>query len=270
MRVLNKKKLWLAAVILLLPSAFATFLFFTLRAQPKRTIAAAERLKDMPPIILWAWEREEDLRFLNTREVGIAVLAQSVRLAGAQTQIRQRQQPMVSAKDAFIVAVTRIETSREDRPQLSIEQRDAIIASIVRLTRNPRTAAVQIDFDARESEREFYRDLLAKLREQLPEAMPLSMTALASWGLADNWIDDLPVDEAVPMLFRMGVDTERVRALIEAGGDFRSPLAKQSLGISTDEPLARLPARRRVYIFSERPWSQEAAARMIQEVKQWQ
>lgn len=269
MPLANKKKLLLAAVIITLPSAFATYLFFTLRAQPKKSTPSVERLAQLPRVILWAWERPEDLRFINTREVGIAVLAQSIRLVGSETQIRLRQQPMTSAKDATVIAVTRLEADRDNRPALSDEQRDKIIAAILELTRNPRTAAVQIDFDARESEREFYKDLLTRLREQLPDATPLSMTALASWCLYDNWIDDLPVDEAVPMLFRMGVDTERVRASMEAGADFRSLLAKGSVGISTDEPLARLPAGRRVYIFSERAWTKEAADSIIQEIQQW-
>jgi hypothetical protein len=267
---LHRKKPFLAAVIIILPSAFATFLFFTLRSHPSKVIPPSERLAQMPPIILWAWERPEDLRFINPREVGIAVLANTVQLAGADAHLRQRMQPMASSKDASVIAVTRIETSRENRPVLSIEQRDKIIAAVLQVTRNPRTVAVQIDFDALESERGFYKNLLIELRNQLPAEMPLSMTALASWCLYDNWIDDLPVDEAVPMLFRMGVDTERVRAAIEAGGNFRSSLAQQSVGISTDEPLSRLPSRRRVYIFSERAWTKEAADTIIREVKRWQ
>jgi hypothetical protein len=266
----NTKKLLLALFIIALPSAFAAFLFFNLRAQPKGVITSSQRLSRLPKIILWAWERPEDLRFINPREVGIAVLACTVQLAGEGTLIHQRQQPMTSSKEAFIIAVTRIETSRDNRPALSVEQRDRIIAAILELTRNSRTGAVQIDFDARESEREFYKDLLAHLRKQLPEGVPLSITALASWCLYDNWIDELPVDEAVPMLFRMGLDAERVRASLEAGGDFRSPLAQQSIGISTDEPLSRLPSHRRVYVFSERVWTEEAAGRIIEEVKRWQ
>src|SRR5262249_36869524 len=150
---------------------------------------------------------------------------------------------------------TRIESSREERPTLSDEQRQQIVDRILETSRNSRVAAVQIDFDARESEREFYRQLLTDLRQQLPEAMPLSITALASWCLYDDWIRDLPIDEAVPMLFRMGLDASRVRRDIEQGGDFRIELARHSLGISTDEALSRLPSARRVYIFCQRAWT---------------
>jgi hypothetical protein len=265
----NKKKFLLAAVILALPSLLALFIFFKLQSQ-KRPLTSAERLRDVPKIILWAWERPEDLNFINTRETGVAVLAMTVQLKGEETNIRPRFQPLQVPKGAFLIAVTRIETDKQDAPALSVEQRDKIIAGVFDLLRNPRVAAVQIDFDAKTSERDFYKELLTQLRKQLPETMPLSMTALASWCLYDDWIADLPVDEAVPMLFRMGVDTKQVVSRLESGGDFRPMIAKRSLGISTDEPLPRLPSGRRVYIFTERPWSEDAAQRMIQGVKQWQ
>jgi hypothetical protein len=121
-----------------------------------------------------------------------------------------------------------------------------------------RISAIQIDFDARKSERGFYRDLLRQLRGRLPAGLPLSITALASWCVYDNWIGDLPVDEAVPMLFRMGVDDLQVRLHLEAGRDFQPEICRQSLGISIDEPLRGLPAGRRLYIFNPKRWSPEA------------
>ena len=40
------------------------------------------------------------------------------------------------------------------------------------------------------------------------------MTALASWCLSDRWISDLPVDEAVPMLFQMGPETPDIKRML--------------------------------------------------------
>lgn len=266
---MNKKKLLIAALILALPSALALYIYFKLQAQ-KQPVTSAQRMRTVPKIILWAWERPEDLNFINTREVGVGVLAMTIHLKENEATLRPRLQPLQIPKGTYLVAVTRIETDRQTLPALSIEQRDKIIASVFQLLRNPRVTAVQIDFDAKQSEREFYTDLLTQLRRQLPETMPLSITALASWCLGDSWITNLPVDEAVPMLFRMGADTKQIVNHLESGGDFLPAIAKQSLGISTDEPLPRLPSGRRVYIFTERAWSEEAAQRMIQEVKQWQ
>jgi hypothetical protein len=265
----KKTKYLVAVAILMLPSLLALYVYVRLQAQ-KHPITSSERLRGVPKIILWAWERPEDLNFIDPREVGVGVLAMTVQLKDEQIHMRPRQQPLQIPKGTYLIAVTRIETDKQSRPAFSAEQRNGIIAVVVKLLANPRVTAVQIDFDAAQSEREFYRELLVELRKHLPETMPLSITALASWCLYDDWIAGLAADEAVPMLFRMGLDSKQVVNRLEAGGDFRPEIARQSLGISTDEPLPRLPSGRRVYIFTERPWSAEAANRIIEEVRQWQ
>jgi hypothetical protein len=118
---------------------------------------------------------------------------------------------------------------------------------------------VQIDFDATASQREFYRRMLNDLRARLPNT-PISMTALTSWCMDDDWIAALPVDEAVPMLFRMGRDDRSIRARLKSGDDFREPLCRTSVGVSTDEPQAMRAGGRRVYWFAPRSWTQSQLA----------
>ncbi len=84
------------------------------------------------------------------------------------------------------------------------------------------------------------------------------MTALASWCLGDCWLDGLPVDEAVPMLFEMGPDGHRVRHHLASGGDFAHELCRRSYGVATYEPIPALRDGRRVYVFHDRAWTQEA------------
>jgi len=127
-------------------------------------------------------------------------------------------------------------------------------------------AAIQIDFDATRSQRAFYRDLLTDLRGRIPNSMPLSITALASWCIYDDWIAELPVDEAVPMLFRMGRDSGAIAAYLQRDGDFASALSRSSVGISIDEPAIAVPAGRRIYIFSPHAWTREEAAKAIAEI----
>jgi len=117
--------------------------------------------------------------------------------------------------------------------------------------------ALQIDFDARQSQREFYRKLLTEIRSRLPREMPLSITALASWCAYDDWIGDLPVDEAVPMYFRMGPEH---RATEEVGWTYpvREPLCMDRAGVSTDEAWPKLSKDTRVYVFHPRAWSEVA------------
>jgi hypothetical protein len=120
----------------------------------------------------------------------------------------------------------------------------------------PNVFGIQIDFDAAVSEREFYRSLLMDLRQTLPDDLPLSMTALASFCVGDRWLSDLPVDEAVPMIFRMGTDDRPIRNLLGGGSDFKEPLCRKSYGLALDEPLRmKFDDGRRFYVFNVRPWT---------------
>ena len=84
--------------------------------------------------------------------------------------------------------------------------------------------------------------------------MPLSITALASWCAGDNWLSDLPVDEAVPMLFRMGVDHNQFVSRLQTYAEpFQQP-SLSSAGVSTDE-FIQPPTRKRIYVFSPKAWT---------------
>ncbi len=174
-------------------------------------IAARSRVADAridtgstTPVVLWAWERPERLGFIDPDEVEVAILAGTLTLTADSVTARPRLQPLELPRTARQIAVVRIES---DRPRLTPAQRRQAVVAILAWTRtSPEVTAVQIDFDATASERPFYRGLLEDLRRELPVTVPISITALASWCLGDRWLDDLPIDEAVPMLFRMGLD----------------------------------------------------------------
>jgi hypothetical protein len=132
-------------------------------------------------------------------------------------------------------------------------------------------AALQVDFDAKLSEREWYRSVLARVRAAMPAEMPLSITALASWCSYDSgWIRNLPVDEAVPMLFRMEPDRRRFapNGRREAARDFliREPKCMGSVGISTRETWPREMAGRRVYVFPDAGWQRDGVAETLKEL----
>jgi hypothetical protein len=148
-----------------------------------------------------------------------------------------------------------------------VDSADRIADQIVRITQNPGVSAVQIDFDARSTERPFYSALLQHLRERLPNTLPISITALASWCIGDTWISPLPIDQAVPMLFRMGPGGADVRRYLSTGRDFRLDVCRDSAGIATDESLPALPSGRQVFIFSPKPWTSSTAARILEQLR---
>jgi hypothetical protein len=253
----------LAAVILFFVKADVS----SLAGKLFRPSPPADKMAQAPKVFLWAWERPEDLSFIDTAETGVAFLAKTIYLQGDDVIIRPRLQPLTIAPGTRLIGVVRIEARRAT---LSADQQARVVTAILDVTGNQEIFALQIDFDARDSERLFYRALLEDLRHRMPESTRLSITALASWCMGDNWLEDLPIDEAVPMLFRMGADRANVAHYLKAGGEFRARASQNSLGISTDEPLERLPSGRRVYIFNPKPWTEASAHKAIEEVKQRQ
>jgi hypothetical protein len=231
-----------------------------------RLPSPARRLSPFPKIVLWAWERPEELRFIDPRTVGVAFLARTIYLKGERVIVRPRLQPLSVPDQTALMAVVRIESDRFDPPVLSPDQRAKVVSATTELTNISGVTALQVDFDAVVSERALYREVLLDVRRQLPDSIALSITALASWCMHDQWLSGIPIDEAVPVLFRMGADHRQVVHHLETGGDFRPPLCRASLGISTDEPLPKLPSGRRVYIFHPQAWSPEAVRKALEEL----
>lgn len=261
----------------------------------------------MPPLVFWAWERPDDLRDLDARRAGVAFLAGTIFIrsiapdgGGAPDEgvvLRPRLQPLLVPERMPLMAVVRIETHQgwsqssyqTAKPTESAEgpyteqQRRRVVSSISRLTALPDVRAVQIDFDATRSEQGFYRALLTDLRKALPSGTPVSITALASWCVGDPWLAKLPpgtINEAVPMLFRMGPDGPNVESFLDGGNEFRVSACRGSIGVSTDESFSQEVLRngrvgnsglqgKRVYVFHPKIWNAEAVLKTIGAVYKW-
>ncbi len=268
---------------------------------------ANERAALLPNVTFWAWERPEDLRFLNQPNEGVAFLAKTILLETPPSNftaesspfftVRPRFQPLRITPGTQLIAVVRIEnpfapqssfsfqqsqSAAHSFPMSSDPQRALLATEIAKLQSIPGVSAIQIDFDAPASAHAFYASLLQDVRRKLPPAMPLSITALASWCIGDPWLAHLPpgsIDEAVPMLFRMGPDAANVAKFLQSNGDFPVAACRGSLGLSTDEPLSHdlltaksfsptfYPRAKRIYIFAPRSWTPSAAQNIIQELQ---
>jgi len=203
----------------------------------------------VPRLVFWAWERPVDLRTLPP-DVGVAFLAQTISTTGRGSVVLPRRQPLLVAPSTALIAVTRIETPGGDAAMGQVDEMARAIASTMTL---PRVAAVQVDFDATRSQRPMYRHLLHAVRRELPPGTPLSITALASWCMQDDWLGDLPIDEAVPMLFRMGPAEQPLRD--RAAERLRAPACRGAIGTSLDEPLVISRGGKRLYVFNPQAWT---------------
>ncbi len=211
----------------------------------------------MPTKILWAWERPEDLRFLDPKDYGVAFLAQTIFLDNGGVTPKPRRQPLEVSPATYMIAVTRIETNKDGhkRPSFDAEMRNKVVSLIKNTLELPDVKAIQIDFDAVVSERDFYRSMMKELRSQTPEGVSLTMTSLASWCTGDAWFNDFPVDEAVPMAFQMGADSEKIKNYLRNGNDWNEPLCRGSYGISLEEGRFEGMNDRRIYYFKNTSWT---------------
>jgi hypothetical protein len=216
--------------------------------------ASRSRMNSLPSTTLWAWQRPENLSFIDPRKTSVAVLAATINLQTPEATVEHREQPISMPPDTNDIAVYRIQAA--PKVVLTDEMRRRAAYEVCEDTQYTNPKAVQIDFDARVSQREFYRALLKQVRGCLPNDMPLSMTALVSWCEGDDWISDLPVDEAVPMYFRMGVDEQNIRRSHMDVKHLREPLCRNSVGVSLDEPWPRFDTGTRVYAFAPTAWTE--------------
>jgi hypothetical protein len=227
-----------AAAVLVIASALGT---------APRQSAMTDPLPAFPRVVFWAWERPEKLPFLDPAQAGVAMLAGTIRLSGGHLGCQPRLQPLRVPAATPLQLTVRIESSDSLLPSAA-----DVVDCALSFTGTPGVKALQIDFDARLSERAWYRGFLTELRRRMPASVRLTITALASWCESDGWIRGLPISEAVPMLFRMGPGEVWNRR------DFDVALCRSSVGLATDELPARIPAHRRVYFFSPSRWTEDS------------
>lgn len=227
---------------------------------------ATEPAPPEPTLVLWAWERPEDLRFAPGVEVAAQVAF--IELVGDGLEARGRRFALKVARTPQ-TAVIHVEINQRRTLRWTETLRARLAAAVLHYARAIPAQRVQVDFEVRSSERTVLLDLLNDVRRSLPRGTLLSMTALASWCETESWLENAPVDEIVPMLFRMQQGGETIKRRLAAGRDFRNPRCRTALGIATDSPLEQAPPGRRVYLFNPRSWTREEFERTQDSVGRW-
>lgn len=220
---------------------------------------ARDPLPEFPRLVLWAWEIPENLSYIDPHAAGVAYLARTISWRDGELASQPRLQPLRVPPGTALMTVIRLESVAPPLPDVNRVTRE-----ILKDANDPRTRAVEIDFDARASERRWYAELVRRVRAGLLPSKDLTITALASWCLGDPWIRGLPVADAVPMLFRMGAGQPHEVT------DFRVPLCRSSIGVATDELPYAVPHGRRLFVFHPRPWTPEAYRGALQLARRWQ
>lgn len=204
--------------------------------------------------VAWLWD-EARLPAWSAGEA--AVLQRHILLTGDRvlTRPRMRRAPLLPA--TLVTPVVHVEVSIVNPPTNMEASRAAIVQAMREAARRSSSGRVQLDMEARPSQRHFYKSLVRELRAILPADVKLSVTALAWWCRTPDWLDDLAADEVVPMFFRMGKDKAKMRELVATAPEqlhvrCRGP----SAGFSPQEPFDQAVSARyqRNYWFDYHAW----------------
>lgn len=214
--------------------------------------------KTSPNFILWVWERPENLYFMKKEKVTYAFLAGSVIKTDKDLIFYPRRQPLRILDNSTTIAVIRIDDKSDGELFTDSDMEKIsgfIIGSCVDSRKN---IGCQIDFDATQSQIDFYKSLLVTIRSKLPTGIKLSITSLLSWCTTNDkpWFADSPIDEIIPMFFRLGMDSNIYRQKIAQNELALDKLCQKSIGISIDEAL---PGKeylkdKKIYIFNNDYW----------------
>ncbi len=216
-----------------------------------------QRMIALPRLTLWAWERPEDLRSLDTRKFAVAYLDQTLTI-GSHVHRQPRREPVIFPAAATRIPVVRLETA--PGAILNEETRKEAVQAILASAREPGISALQIDFDAMRSQRDFYRALLIDLRHQMPPNLPLSITALASWCSLTTGCAASPLTKPCrcSSAWNPTADARRLRI---PEFRIREPLCQSSVGVSTTEAWPPDIAGKRIYLFPDNGWHADSLAR---------
>jgi hypothetical protein len=189
-----------------------------------------------------------------------AVLSESLVLRAVGVEHGGRTQPLVLPEGVRLLPVVHVEAAADAPAVLTPSHRAAVVQAVRRQagTAAAGAGALQLDFEAPPRQREAYVQLIGEIRKAMPANVRLSVTALAHWCVQGDWLDRLPVDEVVPMLYRLGPQAAQWRQRFAQPDDRLARRCRgPALGFATNEPppptlLARAS---RPYWFDESAWS---------------
>ncbi len=224
----------------------------------------------IPRVMLWSWQKIEDLRSVDAKKVGVAFLVGRFIVDGNQVDCQPRLSRLQLPSGCYREAVARVEVKSLPLDGNFSKVSTELAEKIAQLTLRSKVDAVQIDFDARQNQRQFYLQLLRDLQKALPQGMTVSTTALASWSQGDTWLKEAVdqvqygnIDHVVPMFFTMGAGQSKALQLLKS----RLPLTfnnKLAIGLSlTDSGAISVVAQRlsrfnHIYLFCSPGWNRES------------
>jgi hypothetical protein len=184
--------------------------------------------------IPWLWDRV--WRVPPSQEVSL--LMENIELRGSTMTARGRTTAPIIPSGTVVTPLIHVEVNVFEPPKSPERFNDKILEVVLGMASRSTSGWVQLDYEARPSGQQAYKDLVRRIRDALPKDVRLSVTALAWWCRSSSWLDDLQADEVVPMFFRMGRDSKAMKSILSDAPERLHPKCRTSvIGISKQEPV---------------------------------
>lgn len=208
-------------------------------------------------IYIYAWERPENLSFLDSiehKKTTVVYYAGDIVIDHGRANISPRRNSLIIPEDINKIPLIRIDNFNN----LSAlhENSKNIVDFIANTCRD--VSECQLDFDAKKSEYIEYAEILTTIKQRLPK-IKITITALASWCGKNSWLEKMLIDDAVPMLYRMG-NSPSIKNLLNDGGITSYAKCGHSVALSTDElnfKFKQYLNRHNIYLFNPDSWTEE-------------
>lgn len=188
-----------------------------------------------------------------------AVVVAHVLVQGDSLLQRPRAVAPLMAARTLVTPVVHVELSTV-RPPRDLAMHEAVLLRVLGdAARQSTSGWVQLDMEARPSQRDPYLRLVSLARRSLAGRVKLSVTALAWWCASDHWIQRIDADEVVPMFYRMGSESARFRqALASSSTRLAQRCRHGAAGFAIQDHPARALTQgfTRIYWFDMRHWRQ--------------
>lgn len=193
------------------------------RAAPQRPAGGED--------IAWVWDHQAP----PLRARAWAVTVTQLQLQGEGLHERARLRRLPPPEGRAVTPVVHVEQAPRATPgPLTPAQLSGIARRVHDAAATSTSGWVQLDFEARPSQRDSYHALVRQIRQDLPPRLRLSVTLLAWQCRSAAWIAPLAADELVPMFFRLGAQREAWMAMARDGGARLQPRCRAAAGFAPD------------------------------------
>ncbi|WP_417904671.1 hypothetical protein [Candidatus Tisiphia endosymbiont of Micropterix aruncella] len=214
-----------------------------------------------PNLTLWSWHRSDDLLFIDNN-TAIASLIATIYIDLDKIKIMPRTNTLTTAANSFIIPVFRLEMQAKGK----LNAKSLTDLSNIILSASKPRQLIQLDFDATYNQRKIYSQLIETL---VKNNRKISITALSSWCMFDNWIDKLSIEYAVPMVYqgrRENQDIRRVKKFFTDNKNWRSKKCQNYIGLMTDDVLT-VPTNFNIFLFNKDKWNKETYYKITKNIQ---